>query len=88
MPAVGRPTLFLAGGKLGDGEREALSALASVAEPDTVEAVLAALGEAGRVHVTAETLAELRGGFGAEARAPIAVKGRGMMSTYFLDALP
>ena len=57
---------------------------------DTVNVAsrMEALGEAGRVHVTAETLAELRGGFGAEARAPIAVKGRGMMSTYFLDALP
>ncbi len=57
---------------------------------DTVNVAsrMEALGEAGRVHVTGETLAALDGRFGAEARAPIQVKGRGTMSTYFLDALP
>ena len=57
---------------------------------DTVNVAsrMEALSEAGRVHVTAETLAALDGRFGAEARAPIQVKGRGVMSTYFLDALP
>ena len=41
-------------------------------------------GAPGRVHVTAETLAALDGRFDVEARAPIEVKGRGIMSTYFL----
>ena len=48
VPAVGRPTLFIAREKLGDREREVLSRLATIAEPDTVETVLAALGKAGR----------------------------------------
>ncbi len=53
---------------------------------DTVNVArrMEALGEAGRVHVTAETLHALKGRFEAEAREPIEVKGRGMMSTYFL----
>ena len=41
-------------------------------------------GAPGRVHVTAETLAALDGRFDVEARPPIEVKGRGIMSTYFL----
>jgi class 3 adenylate cyclase len=57
---------------------------------DTVNVAsrMEAMSEAGRVHVTGETLAALGGRFGAEARAPIQVKGRGTMSTFFLDALP
>ena len=53
---------------------------------DTVNVAsrMEALGEAGRVHITAETLHALKGRFDAEAREPIHVKGRGMMSTYFL----
>lgn len=53
---------------------------------DTVNVAsrMEALGEAGRVHITAETLHALKGRFDAEAREPIQVKGRGMMSTYFL----
>ncbi len=45
-------------------------------------------GEPGRVHITGETLAALDGRFGVEARPPITVKGRGVMSTFFLVALP
>ncbi len=57
VPAVGHPTLFIARGKLGSHEFEALTALATVAEPDTVETVLAALGKAGRtVMVDAATV--------------------------------
>ncbi len=57
VPAIGHPTLFLAGEKLGDHERAALSALAGVAEPDSLETVLAALGHAGRtVMVDAATV--------------------------------
>ena len=57
---------------------------------DTVNVAsrMEALGEAGRVHLTGETLAALGGRFGAEPRAPVAVKGRGVMSTFFLAALP
>ncbi|WP_237476378.1 adenylate/guanylate cyclase domain-containing protein [Lichenibacterium dinghuense] len=57
---------------------------------DTVNVAsrMEALGEPGRVHVTGETLAALGGRFGAEARTPVQVKGRGVMSTYLLDALP
>ena len=53
---------------------------------DTVNVAsrMEALGEAGRVHLTGETLAALGGRFGVEPRAPVLVKGRGMMSTYFL----
>ncbi len=42
-------------------------------------------GEAGRVHITEETLAALGGRFPVSPRAPITVKGRGVMSTYFLE---
>ena len=57
VPAVGYPTLFIARGKLGEPEHEALSGEATVAEPDTVETVLAALGKAGRsVMVDAATV--------------------------------
>ncbi len=57
VPAVGHPTLFLAREKLGDHEHEALSALATVAEPDSVETVLVALGKDGRaVMVDAATV--------------------------------
>ncbi len=45
-------------------------------------------GEPGRVHITGETLAALDGRFGVEARLPITVKGRGVMSTFFLAPLP
>ena len=48
IPAVGHPTLFIAREKLEDREREVLSRLATVAEPDSVETVLVALGKAGR----------------------------------------
>ena len=48
VPAVGHPTLFIAPEKIGDREREVLSRLATVAEPDSVETVLVALGKAGR----------------------------------------
>ena len=55
---------------------------------DTVNVAsrMEALGEAGRVHVTGETLAALDGAFAAEPRPPIAVKGRGVMSTFFVTA--
>ena len=57
---------------------------------DTVNVAsrMEALGEPGRVHLTAETLAALGAGFPAEARAPVHVKGRGIMSTYFLLPRP
>ena len=57
---------------------------------DTVNVAsrMEALGEPGRVHLTAETLAALGESFPAEARAPVHVKGRGTMSTYFLLPLP
>ncbi len=48
VPAVGHPTLFIAREKLGSREYEVLSSLATVAEPDSVGTVLAALGKAGR----------------------------------------
>lgn len=41
-------------------------------------------GEANRVHITAETLSALGGRFAVEPRAPVNVKGRGPMSTFFL----
>jgi class 3 adenylate cyclase len=53
---------------------------------DTVNVAsrMEALGEPGRVHVTGETMAALGGRFAAEARTPIHVKGRGVMSTFLL----
>ena len=54
---------------------------------DTVNVAsrMEATGEPGRVHLTAETLAALGGRFAVEARAPVEVKGRGTMATYFLE---
>ena len=48
VPVVGRATLFIERGKLGDREHAALSKLATLAEPPTIETVLAALGKAGK----------------------------------------
>ncbi len=53
---------------------------------DTVNVAsrMEALGEAGRVHLTGETLAALGGSFAVEPRPPLSVKGRGIMSTFFV----
>ncbi|RYB05060.1 adenylate/guanylate cyclase domain-containing protein [Lichenibacterium ramalinae] len=53
---------------------------------DTVNVAsrMESLGEAGRVHITGETLAALDGCYAVEPRAPVNVKGRGIMSTFFL----
>jgi len=48
VPAVGHPTLFIDGAKVGEREHAALSKLATIAEIDTLETVLAALGKAGK----------------------------------------
>ena len=48
VPSVGHPTLFVERGKLGEREHAALSKLATLAEPHSIETVLAALGKAGK----------------------------------------
>ena len=48
VPVVGHPTLFVDRAKLGDREHAALSKLTTLAEPQSIETVLAALGKAGR----------------------------------------
>ena len=48
MPVVGHPTLFVERAKLGDREHAALSKLATLVEPQSIETVLAALGKAGK----------------------------------------
>ena len=51
VPIVGHPTLFIERGKLGEREHAALSKLVTLAEPPSVETVLAALGKAGKTVV-------------------------------------
>ncbi len=48
VPAEGRPTLFVAPGKLKGRDGAAMAKLATVAAPDALEAALADLGRAGR----------------------------------------
>ena len=48
VPEVGHPTLFLEREKLADREYAALTKLAAVAEPGSLETVLHAMGQAGR----------------------------------------
>ena len=48
IPDVGHPTLFVDARKLGPAEHAALSAIATIANEDTVETVLAALGKTGK----------------------------------------
>ena len=48
IPEIGHPTLFVDREKLGDKEHAALSKLATIAEPNSVETVLAALGKTGK----------------------------------------
>ncbi len=48
VPKQGRPTLFIAREKIGEREHAALSKLATLAEVDTLETVLAALGKIGK----------------------------------------
>ncbi len=48
VPEIGHPTLFVARGKLADRDAAALGKLASVAEIESVETVLAALGKTGK----------------------------------------
>lgn len=48
VPEIGHPTLFMAHEKLGEREHAALSKLATIADPGSVETVLAALGKTGK----------------------------------------
>jgi Xaa-Pro aminopeptidase len=48
VPQIGHPTLFLSAKKVGPKEHDALSKVAVIAEPATIETVLAALGKAKR----------------------------------------
>jgi adenylate cyclase len=45
-------------------------------------------GEPGRVHVTQAVHTQLKDRFAFEERGGIEVKGKGVMTTYFLSALP
>jgi Xaa-Pro aminopeptidase len=48
IPEIGHPTLFVDRDKLGEREHAALSKLATIAETESVETVLAALGKTGK----------------------------------------
>ena len=75
VPAVGRPTLFVDPAKVGEREHAALSKLATIADPDTLETVLDAHGKAGKTVMFDAATAPVRLTEGLEAAGGKATVG-------------